>query len=114
MSSLLDRFLCLMELVERYPLADVHSLPRLLSHHRPIIWATIEGQQQPTYFKVDRSWLREAGFKEEVERMWITDDSYGLKTKRLAVKIDGLRRRLMVRNRLETTVKATLATRRGR
>ena len=55
MSSQLDRFLCSIELVEHYPLADVRSLLRPLSDHMPIIWATNEGQQRPTYFKVDRS-----------------------------------------------------------
>ena len=69
MLSQLDRFLCLIELVELYPLKDVQSLLRPLSDHMPIIWATNEGQQRPTYFKVDRSWLREAGFKEERENV---------------------------------------------
>ena len=55
MPSRLDRFLCSIELVERYPLADVRSLLRSLLDHTPTICATNEGQQKPTYFKVDRS-----------------------------------------------------------
>ena len=40
--------------------------------------------------------LQEVRFKEEVERTWSTHDNHGSQTKRLAYKIEGLRRRLMV------------------
>ena len=55
--SRLDRFLCSTKLVEKFPLADVHSLPRPLSGHTPIVWIANEGQRQVTYFKVDMSWV---------------------------------------------------------
>ena len=86
----LDRFLCLIELVEHFPLADVHSLSRPLFDHTPIVWMANEGQRQSTYFKVDRSWVREVCFKEEVERVWSSQASQGSKTKRLAAKIISL------------------------
>ena len=39
-----------------------------------------------TYFNVNRLWLREASFKEEVERTWSSHDSHDSQTKRLAKK----------------------------
>ena len=87
MPSQQDRFLYSIELAESYPLADVQSLLRPLLNHTSIIWAKNKGQQQLTYFKVDRLWLREDGFKEEVERTWSMHDSHSSETKRLADKI---------------------------
>ena len=48
------------------------------------------------YFKVDKSWLREVGMKEEVEREWSSHVTHGFVTKWLAGKIEGVRRRLLV------------------
>ena len=90
--SQLDRFLCMTELAEKFPLADVHLLPRPLFDYTPIVWTAKEGQGRFTYFKVDKSWVREVGFKEEVESAWFSQASQGSldRTKRLADKIIGL------------------------
>ena len=53
--SRLDKFLCLVELAEHFPLADVRSLPRPLSNHTPLVWVGNKGIRKPTYFKMDRS-----------------------------------------------------------
>ena len=82
--------------MELFPLADVRALPRLLSDHTPIVWATNEGQRRSTHFKVDRSWLREVGIKEEVVREWSSLVTHGSATKQLAGKNEGVRRCLMV------------------
>ena len=64
MRSRLDKFLGLVELAEHFPLTDVRSLPWPLSDHTPLVWTDNEGFGRSTYFKLDRSWLREVGFKE--------------------------------------------------
>ena len=99
MPSRLDRFLSSTELVELFPLADVRLLPRPLSDHTPIVWASNEGHRLSTYLKIDKSWLRKVGFKEEVEREWSSQVNHGSETKRLANKITGLQRSLMVRRK---------------
>ena len=68
--SRLDRFLCSVELLEWFSGADVRALPRPISDHCPIIWQTHEGLGRTTYFKMDKSWLRERGFKEEIMEVW--------------------------------------------
>ena len=96
MLSRLDRFVCLIETVELFLLVDVRSLSRPLSDHTLIVWTTNEGQRRSTYFKVDKSWLIEVGFKEEVERAWSSHVTHGYETKRLVDKIEGVRKRLML------------------
>ena len=64
--SRLDRFLCSNELLAAYPLAEVSTLPRPLSDHSPIMWATQVGDAKPSYFKLDRSWLRDERLKGEI------------------------------------------------
>ena len=91
----LDRFICSIMLAEHFLLADVRWLSRQLFDHTPIVRTENEGQRQSSYFKVDRSWVREVSFKEEVEREWSSQVSLGSKTKRLADKIIGLQRRLI-------------------
>ena len=46
------------------------ALPRPISDHCPIIWQTQEGHGRTTYFKLDKSWLGESGFKEEIKEVW--------------------------------------------
>ena len=45
---------------------------------------------------MDKSWLNEASYKDEEERAWSSQVSHGFEMKRLANKIEGLWRRLMV------------------
>ena len=52
--SRLDRFLCSVELLERFPETDVLALPRPISDHCLIIWQTHEGHDRTTYFKMDK------------------------------------------------------------
>ena len=68
--SRIDRFLYSPELSDIYALAEVTSLPRPLSDHIPILWTSHVGPVRPTYFKMDRSWFRQAGFKEDLIRWW--------------------------------------------
>ena len=94
MLSKLDRFLCSMELVERFLLADMHSLSRPLSHYTSQVWAANDGNNSPTYIKLDRLWLREAGL-EEVGKARRTHTQVGSTIGSLATKIGGLRQHLM-------------------
>ncbi|XP_078445744.1 uncharacterized protein LOC144714826 [Wolffia australiana] len=89
--SRLDRFLCSVELMERFPGADVRALSRPISDHIPIMWQSHEGHGRTTYFKIDKSWLREGGFKEEVKGIWRTHSEQESGANRLAIRIDGLR-----------------------
>ena len=93
--SRLDRFLCSVELLERFPQADVRALPRPISDHSPIIWQTHEGHGRTTYFKMDKSWLRERGFKEEVKAVWRSHAGIETGSTKLAKCIEGLRGHLM-------------------
>ena len=94
MLSKLDRFLCSMELVERFLLADMHSLPRPLSHYTSQVWTANEGNNRPMYIKLDRLWLREAGF-EEAGKARRTHTQVGSIIGSLATKIRGLWQHLM-------------------
>ena len=68
--SQLDRFLCLVELAEHFPLALLRPLP----DHTPLVWAGYEEHDKFKYFKLDRSWLREVGFKEVEESMEVIEE----------------------------------------
>ena len=61
--SIIDRFLYSPELSDIYALVEVTSLPRPLSNHTPLLWASHVGLARPTYFKMYRSWYRQDGFK---------------------------------------------------
>ena len=74
--SRIDRFLFSPELSDVYALAEVTSLPRPLSDHTPLLWTSQVGLARPTYFKMDRSWFRQAGYKEDLIRWWTAQD-YG-------------------------------------
>ena len=91
--SRIDRFLYSPELSDIYALAEVTSLPRPLFDHTPILWTSHVGPVWPTYFKMDRSWFRQAGFKEDLIRWWTAQD-YGQTTPttpQLAMKLQKLR-----------------------
>ena len=93
--SRLDRFLCSVELMERFPEPDVIALRRPISDHCPIVWQTHEGQGRTTYFKMDKSWLRERGFKEEIMEVWRSQDGLEMGSVRLTGCIDRVRQHLM-------------------
>ena len=81
--SRIDRFLYSLELCDIYALAEVTSLP--------LLWASQMGATRPTYFKMDRSWFRHDGFKEEVEGWWRSITAPGSTSARLAYKLLKLR-----------------------
>ena len=93
--SCLDRFLCLVELMERFSEADVLALPRPISDHCLIIWQTHEGHGRTTYLKMDKSWLRERGFKEEIMEVWRSQDGLEMGSVRLMGCIDRVSGHLM-------------------
>ncbi|XP_078429384.1 uncharacterized protein LOC144701450 [Wolffia australiana] len=55
------------------------------------MWKSHEGHGRTTYFKFDKSWLREGGFKEEVKDIWRIHSEQEPGASRLATRIDGLR-----------------------
>ena len=85
--SRLDRFLCSIELLARFPLAEVTSLPRPLSDHTPILRSTQLGPGRPTYFKMDRSWLRDEGFKRDIAEWWHSLLNFGSALDRIITKL---------------------------
>ena len=93
--SRLDRFLCSVELMERFTEADVVALPRPISDHCPILWQTHEGQGRTTYFKMDKSWLRERGFKAGIMELWKPQDGLETGSVKLTGCIDRVRKLLM-------------------
>ena len=100
----LDRFLCSFELLDQFPLAEVTSLPRPLSDHTPISWSTQTGPNRPTYFKMDRSWLRDEGFKRDVVEWWHSHPNFGSASDRLITKLKDLRYHLFnLRRQIRTT-----------
>ena len=102
--SRLDRFLCSIELLDRFPLAEVISLPRPLSDHTPISWSTQAGPSRPTYFKIDRSWLRDEGFKTNIFAWWHSHPNFGSPSDRLITKLKDLRHHLFnLRRQIRTT-----------
>ena len=86
MLSWLKRFLCSVELVERFPLANVRSLVRPLLDHTPLDWARNEGQRGSTSFKLERSWLG------EVETAWRAQNRHAFVIETVATRIEGLRK----------------------
>ena len=85
-TSRLDQYLCLIELLERYPLADVQAL----LDHTLIIWQTHESHSQVTYFKKDCSWLCEEGFREEITSWWQSLLGQGSATERLTTWLSSI------------------------
>ena len=66
--SRIDWFLYSPEVSDICALAEVTSLPRPLSDHTLLLWTSQVGPARPTYFKLDRSWFRQDGFKEDLVR----------------------------------------------
>ena len=89
--SRIDRLLYSPELSDIYALAEVPSLPRPLSNHTPLLWASQVGLARPTYFKMDHSWFRQDGFKEDLVRWWIAHNDSGPTSSQLATKLLKLR-----------------------
>ena len=85
--SRIDRFLYSPELSDIYALAEVTSLPRPLSDHTPLLWASQVGSARPTYFKMDHSWFRKDGFKGDLERWWISHKDSSPTSSQLAIKL---------------------------
>ena len=78
-------------------------LPRLISDHCPIIWQTHEGHGRSTYFKIDKSWWRERGFKEEIMEMWRSHTGLEMGMKKLTGCIERVRGHLMNYRRIRET-----------
>ena len=70
------------------------SLPRLLSDHTPILWSTQVVLSWPTYFKMDRLWLRDGGFKRDIAKWWHSHLNFGSTSDRLITKLKDLRHHL--------------------
>ena len=73
------------------------SLPRPLLDHTPICWATQLGEVKATYFKLDRSWLRDGGLKQEITKWWCSCLTFGSATDKLLTKLKDLRHHLFAR-----------------
>ena len=99
MQSRIDHFLYSPELCDIYAQAEVTSLPRPLSDHTPILWASQMGATRPTYFKMDRSWFRQDGFKENIEGWWRSLNIPGSTSARLATKLLKLRHHVFMTQR---------------
>ena len=97
--SRLDRFLCSTDLLIAYPLAEVSALPRPLSDHTPIMWTARAGPAKPTYFKLDRSWLRDGEMKNEILEWWGSRLTFGGSSEQLCTKLKDLRNHLLARRR---------------
>ena len=81
--SRLDRFLCSIELLERFPLALVTALPRPLSDHCPLLWNSNVETVKPPYFKLDRSWLHHEVIKNNIQEWWDSQPALGAASERL-------------------------------
>ena len=92
--SRLDRFLCSVEMLAAYPLAEVSALPRPLSDHTPITWSAKAGDARPTYFKMDRSWLRDEKLKADISEWWRSRLTFGQTADQLVTKLKDLRHHL--------------------
>ena len=88
MLSLQDRFLCPVELLEIFLMGDMWSRRRLPSDRTSIGWPRHEGHGRCMYFKMEKSWLREDGFKPGVVRSTLSGQ--GSATVRLTSKAEGL------------------------
>ena len=97
--SRLDRFLCSIELLERFPLGLVTALPRPLSDHCPLLWNSNVETVKPPYFKLDRSWLHHEVIKNNIKEWWDNQPALGAASERLTKKLTGLRLYLISRQR---------------
>ena len=92
--SRLDRFLCSTKLLAMFLLAEVLSLPHPLSDHTPISCSAKVGPRRLTYFKMDRSWLRDRGFKRDKTEWWLSHLTFGSASTRLITKLKDFRHHL--------------------
>jgi hypothetical protein len=54
-----------------FPLTTVHKLNREISDHNPIILDTMENKpKKKNVFRFEKSWIKEEGFLERVDRAW--------------------------------------------
>jgi hypothetical protein len=74
-------------MAEVFPLAEVKPLERTFSDHTPLLWATNEGWRYGTYFKFDKTWLLEEGFRRLVEERWRSTHAEGSAAARLEAKL---------------------------
>ena len=88
--SWVDQFLCSIEFLDCLPLAEVTSLPRPLSDQTPILWSMQVGPGQPTYFKMDRSWLQDGVFKRDIAVWWQSHVNFGSTSDRIVTKLKDL------------------------
>ena len=75
--SRLDCFLCSPEWLAAFPLVEVSALSRPLSDHTLICWSSMVGLAKPTYFKLNRSWLRDENLKRDILAWWVRHQAEG-------------------------------------
>ena len=73
----------------------VTSLPRPLSDHTPLLWSSQVEMEKPPYFKIDRSWLRDAAVKTSIEEWWDSQSAFGPASERVPQKLTSLRLHLI-------------------
>jgi hypothetical protein len=83
-------------MAELFPMAEVRSLEHPFSDHTPLLWVSNEGWRHGTYFKFDKAWLLEEGFRGLVEERWSFHVD-GSAAARLEAKLRDLRTFLKVR-----------------
>ena len=70
-------------------------MPRPLSDHSPLAWSSQARPAKPTYFKMDRPWLREPGFKEGITHWWSSHILYRTPSAQVATMLRDFRRHLL-------------------
>ena len=70
------------------------ALPRPLSDHTLIVCAARLGSAKSTYFKLDRSWLRDRTLKNEILEWWGSCLTFGAASEQLCTKLKDLRHHL--------------------
>ena len=73
-----------------FPLAEVFALLRPLSDHTPITWSAKARDCRPTYFKMDRSWLRDEKLKGDICEWWRSRSTFGPASDQLVTKLKDL------------------------
>ena len=72
------------------PIGRGDLLPAPLSNHTPLLWSSQVGMEKPPYFKLDRSWLRDATIKASIEEWWDSQIVFGLASERVSKKVTRL------------------------
>ena len=65
--SKIDRFFGNAGLLDMFQLSSVCGLEHPFSDHTPLVWDSGEQVLAGSYFKFEKSWLREPGFREMLE-----------------------------------------------